>query len=135
MKSFLPFVMQPYFTLCVGAAASGTVYDDMGLLSRVVIDMTRVPAVRIGVFVGKPMLIILLGVGVDSYEAFWPDGAWATWYTQDVFDNHVYEITEEGCDLANHALLFWTAVALIRWGGRGRRGLTRLLFIVWGGVA
>ena len=39
--------MQPYFTLCVGAAASGTVYDDMSLLSRVVIDMTRVPAVRI----------------------------------------------------------------------------------------
>ena len=111
--------MQPYFTLCVGAAASGTVYDDMSLLSRVVIDMTHVPAVRVGVFVGKPMLIILHGVGVDSYEAFWPDGAWATWYMQDVFDNHVYEITEEGSDLANHALLFWTAVALIRWGAEG----------------
>ena len=72
--------MQPYFTFCVGAAASGTVYDDMSLLSRVVIDMTHVPAVRVGVFVGKPMLIILLGVGVDSYEAFWPEGAWASKY-------------------------------------------------------
>ena len=130
--------MQPYFTLCVGAAASGTVYDDMSLLSRVVIDMTHVPAVRVGVFVGKPMLIILLGVGVDSYEAFWPDGAWATWFVEDVFDTHIYEITDERDDLANHSLFFWTAVALIRLGG-GRRGLglalTRLLFIVWGGVA
>ena len=130
--------MQPYFTLCVGAAASGTVYDDMSLLSRVVIDMTHVPAVRVGVFVGKPMLIILLGVGVDSYEAFWPDGAWATWFAKDVLNTHIYEITDERDDLAKHSLFFWTAVALIRLGG-GRRGLglalTRLLFIVWGGVA
>ena len=104
--------MQPYFTFCVGAAASGTVYDDMSLLSRVVIDMTHVPAVRVGVFVGKPMLIILLGVGVDSYQAFWPEGAWATWFVEDVFDTHIYEITDERDDLANHSLFFWTAVAL-----------------------
>ena len=112
----------------------------MSLLSRVVIDMTHVPAVRVGVFVGKPMLIILHGVGVGSYKAFWPDGAWATWSMQDVFDNHVYEITEEGSDLANHALLFWTAVALIRWGGRGRMGLRACLdtplvhCLGWGGL-
>ena len=105
--------MQPYFTLCVGAAASGTVYDDMSLLSRVVIDMTHVPAVRVGVFVGKPMLIILLGVGVDSYEAFWPEGAWATWYVDDLFNTHTYEITDERDDLANHSLFFWTAVATV----------------------
>jgi hypothetical protein len=107
-------------------------------LSRVVIDMTHVPAVRVGVFVGKPMLIILLGVGVDSYEAFWPEGAWATWFVGDVLNTHIYEITDERDDLANHSLFFWTAVAEIRLGG-GRRGLglalTRLLFIVWGGVA
>ena len=98
-------------TLC-WAAASGTVYDDMSLLSRVVIDMTHVLAVRVGVFVGKPMLIILLGVGVDSYEAFWPEGAWATWFVEDVFDTHIYEITDERDDLAKHSLFFWTAVAL-----------------------
>ena len=91
----------------------------MSLLSRVVIDMTHVPAVRVGVFVGKPMLIILHGVGVDSYEAFWPEGAWGMWYDVVVFNTHVYEITEEKCDLANHALFFWTAVALIRWGAEG----------------
>ena len=134
--------MQPYFTLCVGAAASGTVYDDMSLLSRVVIDMTHVPAVRIGVFVGKPMLIILLGVGVDSYEAFWPDGAYATWYKNGVFNTHVYEITDEPNDLANHSLFFWTAVALrlplFRLGG-GRRGLGPLdaplvHCLGWGGL-
>ena len=113
--------MQPYFTLCVGAAASGTVYDDMSLLSRVVIDMTHVPAVRVGVFVGKPMLIILHGVGVDSYEAFWPDGAWAQWWNNDVFDTHYYEHADEAHDLVDHSLLFWTAAAfclpLIRFGG------------------
>ena len=74
-------------------------------------------------------------------EAFWPEGAWATWYLSDVFDTHTYEITDEKDDLRNHRLLFWTAVALklFAGGGRGRRGLgralTRLLFIVWGGVA
>ena len=126
--------MQPYFTLCVGAAASGTVYDDMSLLSRVVIDMTHVPAVRIGVFVGKPMLIILLGVGVDSYEAFWPEGTYAKWYLDSVFKTHTYEITDERDDLANHSLFFWTAVALRLPLLRLGEG-TRLLFIVWGGVA
>ena len=65
------------------------------------------------------MLIILLGVGVDSYEAFWPEGSYATWWSWSVFDNHTYEITEEGQDLANHSLFFWTAVALIRWGAEG----------------
>ena len=142
MKSFLPFVMQPYFTLCVGAAASGTVYDDMSLLSRVVIDMTHVPAVRIGVFVGKPMLIILLGVGVDSYEAFWPLGTTATWYDRGVFNTHWYDITAEPHDLANHNLFFWIAVALrlplFRLEG-GRRGLGPLgaplvHCLGWGGL-
>ena len=85
----------------------------MSLLSRVVIDMTHVPAVRVGVFVGKPMLIILLGVGVDSYEAFWPEGAFATWYNNDLFKTHTYEITDERDDLANHSLFFWTAVATV----------------------
>ena len=51
--------MQPYFTLCVGAAASGTVYDDMSLLSRVVIDMTHVPAVRVGVFFETGPTVVL----------------------------------------------------------------------------
>ena len=68
------------------------------------------------VVVGKPMLIILLGVGVDSYEAFWPEGAWATWFTDDVFTTHAYEITDEPCDLANHSLFFWTAVATVYLG-------------------
>ena len=81
--------------------------------SRVVIGMTHVPAVRVGVFVGKPMVISLLGVGVDPYEAFWPDGAWATWYVDGVFNTHTYEITGEHNDLANHSLFFWTAVATV----------------------
>ena len=60
-------------------------------------------------------------VGVDSYEAFWPEGAWATWFVDDVFNTHTYEITDEKDDLANRSLFFWTAVALrlpvIRLGG------------------
>ena len=76
------------------------------------------------VVVGKPMLIILLGVGVDSYEAFWPDGAWAQWWNNDVFDTHYYENTDEAHDLADHSLLFWTAAAfclpLIRFWGLER---------------
>ena len=72
------------------------------------------------VVVGKPMLIILLGVGVDSYEAFWPDGAWAQWWNNDVFDTHYYEHADEAHELVDHSLLFWTAAAfclpLIRFG-------------------
>ena len=67
------------------------------------------------------MLIILLGVGVDSYEAFWPDGAWAQWWNNDVFDTHYYEHADEAHELVDHSLLFWTAAAfclpLIRFGG------------------
>ena len=46
-------------------------------------------------------------------EAFWPEGAWATWHGKDVFDTHHYEITDEVHDLANHSLFFWTAVATV----------------------
>ena len=88
------------------------------------------------------MLIILLGVGVDSYEAFWPEGVYATWFKNDVFYTHAYEITDELNDLANHSLFFWTAVALrlplFRLGG-GRRGLGPLdaplvHCLGWGGL-
>ena len=68
----------------------------------------------------------MLGVGVDSYVALWPEGAWATWSVDDVFNTHIYEITDERDDLANHTLFFWTAVALIRLGG-GRMGLRACL--------
>ena len=127
--------MQPYFTLCVGAAASGTVYDDMSLLPRVVIVMAHASAVRVGVFVGKPMLIIFLGAGVDSYEAFWPEGAWAMWYDVVVFNTHVYEITDEPRRPCEPLPVLLDSSSTYSLGGRGRRGLTRLLFIVWGGVA
>ena len=83
--------MQPYFrleTLCWG-----------------------VGAVRLKILCGG-RVIILLGVGVDSYEAFWPEGARATWFEYYLFSTHTYEITDERDDLANHSLFFWTAVAL-----------------------
>ena len=64
----------------------------------------------------------MLGVGVDSYQAFWPEGAEAAWFDRGVMMSHVYEITEENGDLANHALFFWTArlpsAPLVHcWGG------------------
>ena len=71
-------------------------------------------------------------VRAPSYEAFWPEGSSGTWYNQDVYDTHWYEITDEPGDLANHSLLFWTAVAL-RLPLRGEG--TPLLFIVLGEVA
>lgn len=58
------------------------------------------------------MLIMFLFFVADAYEAFWPDGAWGTWFLEEVFNNHVFENTEEPHDLSNHTLFFWTVAAL-----------------------